>query len=280
MTNSRHFTQFTLSVALAAALAASAMGGAIAEQSATVPTDPGFKPDTGQINPGVEEQAPTQSSEIVSIPTPEESRAALMMPISKQPSSGTMPTDPRPDLPSATAPKQTQIEDAPKAQRESQNAAGGPEGLTTAGSTPVSNGPTGAPSASVTTGKGSSASSEPPPSGPIGSVGETIPAKFSRRNDILDRTPIMAWPLPLSDGQRKQIYDAVMAEKSQPVAGADALIPASELSPNQALNGMRPLPESVRGIDGVSRLYYIKAKDKVLLIEPNVRTVVGQITAF
>ena len=279
MKNSCQFTQVTLSVAFAAALAASAMGGAIAEQSATVPTDPGFKPDTGQINPGVEEQAPTQSSEIVSIPTPEESRAALMMPISRQPSAGTMPTDPRPELPSATAPKTTQIEHAPKAQRESQNAAGGPEGITTAGSTPVSNGPTGAPSASVTTGKGSSASSEPPPSGPIGSVGETIPAKFSRRNDILDRTPIMAWPLPLSDGQRKQIYDAVMAEKSQPVAGADALNPASELSPNQALNGMRPLPESVRGIDGVSRLYYIKAKDKVLLIEPNVRTVVGQITA-
>lgn len=89
----------------------------------------------------------------------------------------------------------------------------------------------------------------------------------------------MAWPLPLSDGQRKQIYDAVMAEKSQPVAGADALKPASELSPNQALNDMHPLPESVRGIDGASRLYYIKANDKVLLIEPNVRTVVGQITA-
>lgn len=280
MKNSRQFTQFTLAVALATALAASGMGGsAIAEQSATVPTDPGFKPDTGQINPGVEEQAPTQSTEIVNIPTPEESRAALMMPISKQPSAGTMPTEPRPELPSATAPKKTQIEDAPKAQRESQNAAGGPEGLTTAGSTPVSNGSTDAPSASVTTGKGSSASSEPPPSGPIGSVGETIPAKFSRRNDILDRTPIMAWPLPLSDGQRKQIYDAVMAEKSQPVAGADALQPASELSPNQALNGMRPLPESVRGIDGASRLYYIKAKDKVLLVEPNVRTVVGQITA-
>jgi len=278
MKNSRQFTQVTLSVALAAALAASAMGGAMAEQSATVPTDPGFKPATGQINPGVEEQAPTQSSEIVSIPTPEESRVALMMPISRQPSAGTMPTDPRPDLPSATAPKKTQIEDAPKAQRESQNTAGGPQGLTTAGSTPVSKGSTGAPSASVT-GKGSAASRELPPSGPIGSVGETIPAKFSRRNDILDRTPIMAWPLPLSHGQRKQIYDAVMAEKSQPVAGADAIKPASELSPNQALNDMHPLPESVRGIDGASRLYYIKANDKVLLIEPNVRTVVGQITA-
>jgi hypothetical protein len=83
----------------------------------------------------------------------------------------------------------------------------------------------------------------------------------------------------LTDEQRKQIYDAVMAEKSSPVAGADALKPASELSPNQALNEMRPLPESVRGIADVSRLYYIKAKDKVLLIEPNMRTVVDQITA-
>lgn len=89
----------------------------------------------------------------------------------------------------------------------------------------------------------------------------------------------MAIPLPLTEEQRKQIYDAAMADKSQPVAGAEALKPASELSPNQALNGMRPLPESVRGIDNVSHLYFIKAKDKVLLIEPATRTVVDQITA-
>jgi hypothetical protein len=122
------------------------------------------------------------------------------------------------------------------------------------------------------------ASNEPPPSGPIGSFGQTIPAKFSKRNDLLDNVPIMALPLPLTHEQRKQIYDAVMAEKSQPVEGAASLEPTSELSPDQALNGMRPLPESVRDIDGVSRLYYIKTKDKVLLIEPNVRTVVGRIT--
>ena len=123
------------------------------------------------------------------------------------------------------------------------------------------------------------ASAEPPPSGPIGSFGQTIPAKFDRRNDILDRVPIMAIPLPLNDQQRKQIFDAVMADKTQLVAGADALKPASELSPNQALNGMHPLPESVRGIDGVTRLYYVKAKGKVLLVEPASRTVVGQITS-
>ena len=83
--------------------------------------------------------------------------------------------------------------------------------------------------------------------------------------------------MPLSDQQRMQIFDAVMAESSQPVTGADALKPASELSSDQALNGMCPLPESVRSIDGVERLYYLKAKSKILLVEPATRTVVGEI---
>jgi hypothetical protein len=89
----------------------------------------------------------------------------------------------------------------------------------------------------------------------------------------------MALPLPLSDEQRKQIYDAVMADNSQPVTGADALKPASELSTDQALNGMRPLPESLHAIEGLSKLRYVKAKDKVLLVEPSTRTVVDQITS-
>jgi hypothetical protein len=197
-------------------------------------TNPGFIPDTGQINPGTAVQPWSQSTDFRSIPTPEEARAALMAPISKQPSTG--------DVSAVTT----------------------GAGAASAGSQqPI----------------GINASAEPPPSGPIGSVGQTIPAKFSRRNDILDRVPIMAFPLPLSDQQRKQIFDAVMADNLQPVAGADALRPASELSPDQALNGMHPLPESVRNIDGVTRLYYVKAKGKVLLVEPATRTVVGQITS-
>jgi hypothetical protein len=245
-------------------------GSAGAEDSATVPTDPKFNPGSGQTNPGVEEQAPSQSSEIINIPTPEESLRALMTPVSKQPSTGETSSTPRPEATTSAGSKEHQ---------ESQNAAAGPPGVTTAGSAPGSNSAGSDRRSTSAKTTESATSGEPPPSGPIGSVGETIPAKFSKRNDILDRTPIMALLLPLSDQQRRQIYEAVMAEKSQPVAGADALKPASELSPNQALNSMRPLPESVCGIDGVSRLYYIKAKDKVLLIEPNVRTVVGQITA-
>jgi hypothetical protein len=176
--------------------------------------------------------ATLQSGVIAKAPTPDEARAALMAPISRQPSTG--------DASSTTT------------------GIGGRDGSQ----------PSLAGNASV----------EPPPSGPIGAFGQTIPAKYSKRNDTLDHVATMAIPLPLSDQQRKQIYDAVMADKSQPVAGADALEPASELSSAQALNGMHPLPESVRGIDGVTRLYFVKAKGKILLVEPAERTVVGQIT--
>jgi hypothetical protein len=210
-----------LGTALAAVLAVSSMGTIHAEDRV---------PNSGEINPGITLQAPSQSADFARVPTPDEARAALMTPVSKQPSTG--------DASAATTGTGAQE------RQGTQNA---------------------------------SAANEPPPSGPIGSVGETIPAKFSKRNDILDHVPIMAIPLPLTDEQRRQIYDAVMADKSQPVAGAEALEPASELSPDQALNGMHPMPASVRGIDGVARLYYIKAKGKVLLVEPAIRTVVEQI---
>jgi hypothetical protein len=42
---------------------------------------------------------------------------------------------------------------------------------------------------------------------------------------------------------------------------------------------MRPLPQSVRGIEVLVKLQYVKAKNKVLLVEPATRTVVDQITS-
>jgi hypothetical protein len=260
--------QIKLAAAMAAVIAVpvlSCLAGA--EESATVPTDPGFKADTGQINPGATGPLPFESSKVTTIPTPDEARRALLTPISKQPSVGNVPNAPRPE---------GQTVGGPSANQESKNAVGGPQGLTTSGTVPA---PGGGKAGAQAASPGSTAGTEPAPSGPIGSFGETIPAKFSQRNDVLDRVPIMAWPLPLTDQQRKQVYDAVMADQSQPVAGADALKPASELSTDQALNGMRPLPESVRGIEGLGKLQYLKANNKVLLVEPSTRTVVDQITS-
>lgn len=256
-----------LATALAAGLVVAAplaSGQVRAPESATVPTNPGFKPDTGQINPGVTIQAPSTSLDIRKIPTPEESRAALMMPVSTEPSAGAVPVSGSQGSGAISSPSE-------------QTASGQPPAATTGAATSEKAGTE--PAASVSSGSSTTptAAGLPPPSGPIGATGQTMPAKFSSRNDILDRTPIMAWPQMLSDQERRRIYEAVMADKSQPATDADTLAPAGELSTEQALNEMHPLPASLGDIDVVRRLKYVKGKDKVLLVEPSTRIVVEQI---
>jgi len=122
-----------------------------------------------------------------------------------------------------------------------------------------------------------SESTAPAPSGPIGSTAQTVPAKFSQRNDLLDRMPVMAWPLRLDAQQRHQIYQAVMADTSKPAKRAETLKPTAYLSYEQALE-MRPLPEQLKQIDGLQDLQYVKAENKVLLVRPANRTVVDEIS--
>ena len=78
----------------------------------------------------------------------------------------------------------------------------------------------------------------------------------------------------LTDQERQRIYQAVMADKSQTAADADALAPASELSTEQALNQTHALPDSLQDIAVLKTLTYLKTKNKVLLIEPSTRIVV------
>lgn len=130
-----------------------------------------------------------------------------------------------------------------------------------------------------TTGSASTDAAPASPPGPIGATGQTMPAKFSQRNDILDRVPIMAQPMMLTDQERQQIYQAVLADKSQPAPDADTLAPASELSTSQALSDMHALPQSVQGVAAIKGLKYVKSKSKVLLVEPSTRVVVEEIAS-
>jgi hypothetical protein len=114
--------------------------------------------------------------------------------------------------------------------------------------------------------------------GPIGATDETMPASLSQRNDILDRVPIEAWPLPLTDAQRQRIYQAVMADSAAGAADAAKLGPTDRLSPHQVLDEMHPLPQSLADIEPIRSLYYLKTSDKVLLAEPASETVVAEIT--
>ena len=113
--------------------------------------------------------------------------------------------------------------------------------------------------------------------GPIGAIGQTMPAKFSKRNDILARLPTMAWPLPISDQERQQVYQTVMSDKAGSI-DVSKFNPADQLPPQLALNDMHPLPDNVAKIADLDQLAYVKGKDKVLLVTPATRIVVDVIS--
>ncbi len=214
---------------LATATAVAIVAAQASDRSPTV--DPGFVPNTGQINPGHAAEPWSDALPRAPQPSQEEARAALMAPDNGAPSAGP-------------------------------------------GSTPAPNG-----AEQLTTGSSSASTSavgSAAPTGPIGATTQTMPAKFSQRNDVLDRVPPTAWPLPLNEEQRRQIFNSVMADGSPPAAGAAALKPGSSLSFEQTLD-LHPLPGAVADMDGLHGLQYVKGKDRVLLVRPPNGIVVDEI---
>ena len=210
---------------LRASLMAGAFGALLAAapgqaQNNAVTQDPGFVPNTGQINPGGAPKVPSAKPS-QPIPDREEIRAALMMP-----DPGTISTGEQP------------------------NAGGTPQ--------------------PATTGKGITDVEEP---GPIGSTMQTKPAKFSHRNDVIDHTPIMGMPLKLDEQQRQQIFQTIMDDKTQPATAKQDLNPADAV-PFSLVGDMHPLPESLRGMPSLSKLDYVKTKDKVYLVTSQTAIVV------
>ena len=211
---------------LATATAVAILVAQAGDRSPTL--DPGFVPDTGQINSGHAAEPWSDALPQEEPPSQEAARAALMMPDDGTPSAG-----------------QGSAGQIPSGQ------------LATAGT-----------SVSTTTGTAGP---------PIGATTQTMPANFSQRNDLLDRVPTTAWPLPLNEQQCKQIYTAVMADNSQSAPGATELKPGSFLSFNQTQD-LHGLPQAVAGINGLEGLKYVKANDKVLLVRPPNGFVVDEIT--
>jgi len=183
---------------LATATAVAILVAQAGDRSPTL--DPGFVPNTGQINSGHAAEPWSDALPQEEPPSQEEARAALMMPDDGTPSAG-----------------QGSAGQIPSGQ------------LTTAGT-----------SVSTTTGTAGP---------PIGATTQTMPANFSQRNDLLDRVPTTAWPLPLNEQQCKQIYTAVMADNSQSAPGATELKPGSFLSFNQTQD-LHGLPQAGRPPNG------------------------------
>jgi hypothetical protein len=102
---------------------------------------------------------------------------------------------------------------------------------------------------------------------------QTVPAKYSARNDALDKLPTMATPLWLNDEQRKRIA-ATLRIGDAPAAAVDTPF-AKELPLNVE---MREIPDTLkREVPDVQTLKYARAGDRILLVDPSNRIVVGEI---
>jgi hypothetical protein len=78
---------------------------------------------------------------------------------------------------------------------------------------------------------------------------QTVPAKFSERNDALDKLPTMAFPITLTDDQKRTILDGVDEDGAQ-VAQIDAAVTA-ELPLAVTLND---LPQAAADLPAITGL--------------------------
>lgn len=257
---------------------------------------PGFNPNNGNINPGVPVQGPssappgandssgqadnvanraapvdTTSAGGAPIPTPEEARAALLSPDSADAAIGQIAPPSAGGADSAKSAVGDAPSEAAKAAQDSINAQSdnakspsGPANQTVGAASPQD---AAKRAAQITS-----------PNMPIGSTGQTLPAKFSKRNDTLDRLPTMAWPVRLNDEQRHRVYEAVMADKASAASSADKLKPASQLGAQDALEAIHNLPQNLADIGEIQHYKFVKTKDKVLLVTPATRIVIDVIT--
>jgi hypothetical protein len=102
---------------------------------------------------------------------------------------------------------------------------------------------------------------------------QTVPSKFSERNATLDKLPTIAAPLWLNDEQRRRIA-ATLRAGGGPTASVDTPF-AGQIPQNVE---MLELPDGIkRDIPDVNKLKYVRADDRILLVDPPNRTVVGEI---
>jgi len=102
----------------------------------------------------------------------------------------------------------------------------------------------------------------------------TTPSKVSQHNAQLDAIPIMARGPQLTDAQRKLIVDQVMG-----AGGTTAQVDAFPTVELPASIEMQPWPSEIAGqVPAIRDTKYVKLADKVLVVRPENRVVVEEIT--
>jgi hypothetical protein len=111
---------------------------------------------------------------------------------------------------------------------------------------------------------------------PPGATGQTMPSTISKENAALDKLPIVALQLPLTEQQKKTIAKSVAAA---PKTQASGDIANSHVATFLPIN--TPLQEFsadvTQQVPPLDRYKYVKLEDRVLIVDPPSLTVVGEI---
>lgn len=102
--------------------------------------------------------------------------------------------------------------------------------------------------------------------------GQDEPSKFSAKNDKIDNIPIMAYPIPLTDEQKRAIIQRL---SQAPVSNITAK-PSEEVPATLALQELPP--DIAASMPSVRDYKFLRTADKILVINPRESIVVGEIT--
>jgi hypothetical protein len=101
---------------------------------------------------------------------------------------------------------------------------------------------------------------------------QTIPAKFSKRNDAIDHVPVMAMQvLGFSNEQKRSIVDAVRG--ANPPVQSTSAKPAEELPIGITVQDW----PAAASDPAFAKMKYVQAQGRILLVEPTNRVVIGEI---
>jgi hypothetical protein len=104
---------------------------------------------------------------------------------------------------------------------------------------------------------------------------QTAPAKFSAKNNEIDKMPIMAYPPPLTVEQRQAIYQQVSQGEAPVVSLRTELQPAQLLPSSIELQSLPA--DMVEKYPSIADYKYIRLEDRILLVNPREGIVVGEI---
>jgi len=102
---------------------------------------------------------------------------------------------------------------------------------------------------------------------------QSYPAKYSKRNAQLDKLPTMGHPIPLTDVQKRRIVEAV-TQQNKPIETI-AASPAELLSDRVSV---QTFPDGLAAeIPMLDHLSYVRIPNKILLVMPSNKIVVGEV---